>query len=98
MAAMDGINLRMGKGAIKLDSDGVEQSWRVVESDSQPFLRLHGHAGVISSLTFSPDGKWLASGSWDQTICLWNMVSPPFYERHKLSHATVTLNQNITRD
>ena len=29
MAVMDGISLRTGKGAIKLASDGVEQSWRV---------------------------------------------------------------------
>ncbi len=29
MAAMDGINLRMGKGTIHLASDGVEQNWRM---------------------------------------------------------------------
>ena len=36
MAAMDGINLRMGKGAIKLASDGVEQRWRMNRGSMTP--------------------------------------------------------------
>ncbi|HQS59459.1 MAG: DNA polymerase V subunit UmuC [Gallionellales bacterium 35-53-114] len=36
MAAMDGINLRMGKGAIHLASDGVEQSWRMNRDSMTP--------------------------------------------------------------
>lgn len=36
MAAMDSINLRMGKGAIKLASDGVEQSWRMNRGSMTP--------------------------------------------------------------
>ena len=36
MAAMDGINLRMGKGTIHLASDGVEQSWRMNRSSMTP--------------------------------------------------------------
>ena len=36
MAAMDGINLRMGKGAIKLASDGVEKNWRMNRGSMTP--------------------------------------------------------------
>jgi len=36
MAAMDGINLRMGKGAIHLASDGVDQSWRMNRGSMTP--------------------------------------------------------------
>jgi WD40 repeat protein len=38
--------------------------------------KLHtftGHSGPVTALTFSPDGKFLASGSEDTTILLWDM-------------------------
>ncbi len=34
--------------------------------------RLEGHEGTVSSVSFSPDGKILASGSYDNNIKLWN--------------------------
>ncbi len=36
MAVMDGINLRMGKGAIHLASDGVAQNWRMNRGSMTP--------------------------------------------------------------
>lgn len=35
--------------------------------------RLNGHEGPVSSLSFSADGKILASGSWDKTVRIWNV-------------------------
>ena len=38
-------------------------------------LVLRGHTEQVSSLAFSPDSKWLASGSSDDTLHLWNLTS-----------------------
>lgn len=34
---------------------------------------LSGHSNVVSSLAFMPGSKYLASGSWDKTIKIWNV-------------------------
>ena len=36
---------------------------------------LKGHTTHVRSVAFSPDGKTLASGSYDKTIKLWNVAS-----------------------
>ncbi len=58
---------------------------------------LAGHTNRIRSLCFSPDGTFLASGSDDGTIMLWNIAtlqhvkilkSERPYERMNISHVT----------
>src|SRR5436190_483759 len=44
---------------------------------------FEGHIGIVTSIAFSPDGKQIASGSWDKTIRVWDaqtgqVVSGPF--------------------
>jgi WD40 repeat protein len=34
---------------------------------------LKGHSGWVTTMAFSPDGQRLATGSWDQTVKLWEV-------------------------
>ena len=48
----------------------------------QPFGQpLTGHNDLVSSVAFSPDGKILASGSWDNSIILWDTDQQSWIEK-----------------
>ena len=42
------------------------------EQEARLRATLKGHTDFVSSVAFSPNGKTLASGSWDDTVLLWN--------------------------
>lgn len=49
--------------------DGHIALWK--PGQPQPDKVLDGHTAPIAGLAASPDGAWLASASWDRTLCLW---------------------------
>jgi WD40 repeat protein len=40
------------------------------------FRTLHGHRGYAWKVAYSPNGRYLASGSWDSTIKIWDLEAP----------------------
>ncbi|MFH0883816.1 MAG: hypothetical protein V2A56_12575, partial [bacterium] len=58
---------------------------------------LTGHSGDVSSVTFSPDGATLASGSYDNTIKLWR-VSDGSLIRTLRGHSSFVLSVAFSPD
>ncbi|KAF8297446.1 WD40 repeat-like protein, partial [Clavulina sp. PMI_390] len=59
----------MGVNTVSIRS-GQILTWPSLKGDP-----LTGHNHWVDSVAFSPDGNLLASGSYDNTICLWDMHS-----------------------
>jgi WD40 repeat protein len=65
-------------GVVKANSSAVVESTSQPQVNSNQFIgnllqTLTGHSDWVWSVAYSPDGQTLASGSWDNTIKLWNV-------------------------
>lgn len=70
-------SLLLGVEAFHLFND-VQTRGAVLDNlriNPQLLKNVAGHSNTVGSIAFSPDGKILASGSWDNTIILWNLAT-----------------------
>ena len=70
--------------------DGV-QLWNVAKREKVATLR--GHTGWIRSVSFSQNGKWLASGSRDGTVLLWEVNLPSALSVEPSGERIITLGR-----
>ena len=60
-----------GSGKIRLAStNNIVKLWDI--NTGREITTLQGHSRLVNSISFSPDGKAIASASHDGTVILWN--------------------------
>jgi len=74
LEAPEGLTLAFAPDGWSLASGGGAAARLYDTGTGQELARLTGHRGAIATMSFSADGKILASGSSDTTVLLWDVA------------------------
>ncbi|KAK6093141.1 Ribosome biogenesis protein erb1 [Batrachochytrium dendrobatidis] len=71
--------------------------------DLQPFpsklsIEYKGHSARVRSLSVDPSGQWLATGSDDKTVCIWEISSGRCVEKFVLKHSIMNVSWNPNKN
>ncbi|KMS69217.1 WD-40 repeat protein [Streptomyces viridochromogenes] len=71
------LSAQLGLVAHRLRPDDEDTTSRLISIVNAPLATpLRGHTGAVYLTTFSPNGKLLATASYDRTVRLWNVADP----------------------
>jgi WD40 repeat protein len=65
------VDLNVSGGFAGEDSR-VIRLWRLTDTEATPLDSLTGHTGEVDQIAFSPDGAYLVSSSYDNTVKVWD--------------------------
>ncbi|NTV99730.1 MAG: hypothetical protein HGA19_00315 [Oscillochloris sp.] len=71
---------------VTVGRDGTIRHWNKDHPEATTII--HQHTREVASVAYSPDGKWLATGSIDKTILLWAIDGDQVRQTQKLSSSS----------
>ncbi|XP_044536058.1 WD repeat-containing protein 36 [Gracilinanus agilis] len=89
--------LHRDSGILGIASDDFSLS--VLDIETRKTVReFFGHQGKINDMAFSPDGRWLISGSMDCSIRIWDLPSGCLIDCFLVDSAPISLTMSPTGD
>ena len=76
----------------------VDILWARVKDKSALLRTLEGHSAYVESVTVTPDGTKIVSGSWDNTIKVWDLAASGRLVNTLQGHSSAVSSVAVTPD